>query len=239
MGKHVVFDVVGTCVSYDAFFEGIDRHIGPRLLERGIPPRLFGFSWMESAELEFTFLSMSSRYCPYGIVFKAMFYRMLWMAGIEDPRSFATDEERDAIVATYSDLKLRPGAKEAIEMLRHDGFTVWCFTSGDIKRVRGYFLNAGVDMPLENFKSCDGKAIAKPALAAYQPIIDSFAKEDEKWFAAAHYWDVSSAKMVGFKGAYCSVYEKESCAEIFGVEMDVLAKTLPEMAKKMIEASKA
>lgn len=45
-------------------------------------------------------------------------------------------------------------------------------------------------------------------------------------------------RMYRFKGAYCSVYEKEDCKELFDVDMDVMADTLPEMAKKMIEASK-
>jgi 2-haloacid dehalogenase len=44
--------------------------------------------------------------------------------------------------------------------------------------------------------------------------------------------------MCRFKGAYCSVYEKEDCIELFDAEMDVMADTLPEMAKKIIEASK-
>ncbi|ORY58577.1 putative 2-haloalkanoic acid dehalogenase [Pseudomassariella vexata] len=236
MSKHVVFDVVGTCVGYGAFFAGIEKHIGPRLREHGIPSQLFGFAWMESSEREFTFLSISERYVPYKDVFKSLFYRVLWMSGISDPRSFATDAERDAICATYSDLELREGVKETFELLRKNGFTVWCLTTGDVERVRGYFLRARVDMPMENFKSCDAGGVAKPALAAYRPLFREFKEEDEKWFAAAHYWDVSAAKKIGFKGAYCSVYEKEDCAELFGEKMDVMSDTLPEMARKIIEA---
>jgi len=59
MPKHVVFDVVGTCVSYDAFYEGIEDHMGPKLRKNGIKPSLFGFAWMESAEREFTYLVSS------------------------------------------------------------------------------------------------------------------------------------------------------------------------------------
>ncbi|KAI0016897.1 putative 2-haloalkanoic acid dehalogenase [Xylariomycetidae sp. FL0641] len=235
--KHIVFDVVGTCVGYEAFFEGIAAHLGPRLLARGIPPALFGFAWMESAEREFTFLSVSGRYRPYRDVFRALFYRVLWMAGVPEPRAFATDEERDAVAETYKELRLRDGVKEAFRRLRENGFTVWCLTTGDVDRVRGYFLRGGVDMPMENFRSCDTKGVAKPALAAYEPLFNSFAETDEKWFGAAHYWDVSAAKMVGFKGAYCSVFEKEDCKELFGVDMDVMADTLPEMAEKVIAAS--
>jgi 2-haloacid dehalogenase len=92
-------------------------------------------------------------------------------------------------------------------------------------------------MPIENFLSCDTAGISKPALAAYKPALARFKEEDVKWFAAAHMWDVSAAVKVGFRGAYCTVYEKESCAEIFDVEMEVLEHSLPAMADKIIAAS--
>jgi 2-haloacid dehalogenase len=196
MPKHVVFDVVGTLVSYSAFFSSIEKVLGPRLLSHSITPKLFGFAWLESSEREFTYLSISSRYKPYKIVFSAMFYRMLWMSGISSPREFATDAERDELVRSYSDLKLRKGVQETFGLLREAGFEVWCLTTGDQERVLGYFKNAGVEFPRENFTSCDAKGVAKPALVAYRPLYDSFGDE-EKWFAAAHYWDVSAAKIVG------------------------------------------
>jgi 2-haloacid dehalogenase len=92
-------------------------------------------------------------------------------------------------------------------------------------------------MPLENFISCDSAGIAKPALAAYRPALERFGEEDVKWFAAAHMWDVSAAVKVGFRGAYCRVYEREACEEIFDAKMEVLAETLPEMAGGIIAAS--
>ncbi|CAD0115490.1 unnamed protein product [Aureobasidium uvarum] len=237
MPKHVVFDVVGTLVSYDAFFASIQKVLGPRLLAQNLSPKLFGFAWLESSEREFTYLSISSRHKPYKTVFAAMFYRILWMSGISLPREFATDAERDEMVAAYSTLQLRDGVQETFDLLQKSGFEVWCLTTGDKERVLGYFDNARVEFSRERFRSCDSSGVAKPALEAYRPLFESFGT-DEKWFAAAHYWDVSAAKIVGFKGAYCSVYEKEDCKELFDVDMDVMADTLPEMAKKIIEASR-
>jgi 2-haloacid dehalogenase len=237
MSKHVVFDVVGTCVSFDAFFARIDAAIGAKLLLHSITARHFGYTWMTAAELEFTFLSISERYKPYKEVMKALFYRTLWMAGIQDPRGFASESERDECIAGYAELKLRDGAREGIERLRAEGFTVWCFTTGDVTRVRGYFDKAGVDMPLANFVSCDDAQVAKPALAAYRSVLSRFGADDEIWFAAAHMWDVSAAKKVGFKGAYCSVYEKEACLEVFEAEMDVMADGLVGMVEGIVSAS--
>lgn len=152
-------------------------------------------------------------------------------------------------------LRLRPGAKECIEKLRAAGFTVRAFTMGDVVHVGTYFKNGGVDLPTEHLMSCDTSAIGKPDPAAYKPLLQRLRDEgDEPWFAAvslcltfyheptpindsqAHMWDVSAAKRVGFKGAYCSVWENEALTEVFG-ELDVLADTLPEMADKIIAAS--
>ncbi|KAJ5190146.1 uncharacterized protein N7498_009131 [Penicillium cinerascens] len=204
--KHVVFDIIGTCVSFDVFYETTDR------LDDSCG----------AAELEFTFLSVSERHKLYKEVPKALFFRILHMAGIAAPRKFATDAERDHGVQAYSELKLRHGTKSCFDIPWNGGFIVWCLTTGDIKRVGGYFERSG---------------LAKPALAAYKTAFDRFAPDDDKWFAAAHMWDVSAAAKAGFRGAYCTVYEKESCSEIFDEVMNVTADTLPEMAKNIVAAS--
>lgn len=208
-GKHVVYDVVGTCVSFDAFFEAIDRVLGPRLREHNITAPLLGFAWMSAAELEHIMLLMSGRdKVPYKEVFKSLFYRVLYMAGIQAPRSFATDEERDLCQAGYSALEMRPGAREMIEKLRQAGFTVWCLTTGDVARVGGYFQRAGIEMPRENFVSCHDFMAArrpsqsaldfqKPSMPSYKAMLEKFSPDDQVWFAAAHMWDVSAAVKAG------------------------------------------
>ncbi|KAF2019916.1 HAD-like protein [Aaosphaeria arxii CBS 175.79] len=235
--KHVVFDVVGTCVSYDAIFEALETRLGERLREQCIKPKLLGYTWFEAAEREYTYLSISGRYIRFFDVFKSLFYRMLWMAGIEEPREFATDDDLAYILEQFMKLEARPGVAECFKLLREAGFTCWAFTAGDVNRVRGYFTNNGIDMPLENFMSCDSLGIGKPAPESYRPLLDRFGSE-EAWFAAAHMWDVSAAKSTGFKGAYCTVWEKEPCIDLFG-EMDVMASNFPDMARGIIAASEA
>ena len=195
--KHVVFDVVGTCFTFDAFFAAIETRLGDRLRAHNINPQLFGYAWMEAAEREYAYLSMSHRYRPFLDIFGAIFYRTLGFSGMKDPRSFASDEDRDCLIESYHQLQPREGVDRAVQSLRDAGFTVWCFTTGDVARVRGYFLRSGIDMPVENFVSCDKTRLAKPALEAYQEVLSKFDEGDVLWFAAAHMWDVSAAKAVG------------------------------------------
>ena len=235
--KHIVFDVLGTCVSFDAYVTRIEAAIGTELSSHKITAQSFAFTWRTAAELEFTFLSVSEHYKPFLTVLEAVFYRTLMMMGISKPRELATDEQRDQCVQGYSELALRPELAACFEKLRAANFTVWCLTTGDVTRVREYFVRGGVDMPKENFISCDTKGIAKPALESYRPALDQFANEDEKWFAAAHMWDVSAAKRAGFKGAYCTVYERDPCPDIYDEPMDVVADSLAEMAEKIVVAA--
>ncbi|CAH0055456.1 unnamed protein product [Clonostachys solani] len=234
--KHVVFDVVGTCMSYDVIFDAIDTRLGDRLRAECIKPKLLGYTWFEAAEREYTYLSISGRYTRFYDVFKGLFYRMLWMAGIEEPREFATDDDLAYILDQFMQLEARPGVAECFQILRDAGFTCWAFTAGDTNRVRGYFTRNGIDMPIENFLSCDSLSIGKPAPESYHPLLKQFENE-EAWFAAAHMWDVSAAKAAGFKGAYCTVWEKEPCTELFGT-MDIMEDSFPEMARKIVAASK-
>ncbi|KAG0156779.1 hypothetical protein PDIDSM_3960 [Penicillium digitatum] len=226
--------------SFDVFLDTIEEVLGPRLRAHQLSAKIFGFAWMQSSELESLMLHMSKR--------KALFYRVLYMSGIQDPRSFATDEERDICQEAYSRLELRPECRTMMERLRKNGFTIWCLTTGDTERVGGYFKRAGFEIPAENLVSChqfmkyesaleSPLAMVKPSMGSYQPMLDKFAAEDQKWFVAAHMWDVSAAVKAGFRGAYCSIYEKESCIEIFDTKMDVMADSLLEMADKMILAS--
>ncbi|KAJ5618416.1 hypothetical protein N7528_007059 [Penicillium herquei] len=235
--KNVVFDIVGTLVGYDHLFNAIDRRLGDRLRAEGVKPWLLGAAWMETAEREYTNLSISGRYLPYAEVFEKLFYRVLgMMARIENPREFASPEDLAYIMHEYQSLTMRPGAAECVQKLRDAGFTVWAFTAADLKRVGGYFQQAGIELPAENLISCDSAGVGKPDLAAYRPLLDQLTAENEgktPWFAAAHLWDVSAARRAGFRGAYCTVLEQEALTDLFG-DMDVIDDTLPGMADKII-----
>ncbi|KAF4415883.1 2-haloalkanoic acid dehalogenase [Fusarium acutatum] len=235
-GKYVVFDIVGTCVSYDKLTEAVEKQLGDKLLAENVKPSLLVNIWIEASEREYTYLSITQRYVAFDKLFSSLFYRMLWLAGIEEPRSFASEADIEKITHGYMELEPRPDLKRCFDKLRAAGFTVRGLTAGDFDRVLGYFDKAGIEFPKEHLISCDSFGVGKPDLKAYASTFEELKGAKELWFAAAHMWDVSSAKQVGFKSAYCSVLEKEPCVDIFG-EMDVMSDTLSEMADKIIQAS--
>lgn len=198
--RNVVFDVVGTLVSYDRIYSAIDTRLGPKLREHGVQPSFLGYTWVEVAEREYTYLSVSGAYTPYATIFEKIFHRMLYQAGIADPATVGTDEDLAYIMQEYANLDLRPGALECVQKLREAGFTVWALTAGDLNRVGAYLRNAGVEMPSENLLSCDTAGVGKPDPGAYRPLLERLKIEggEKPWFAAAHMWDVSAARRTGY-----------------------------------------
>ena len=178
-------------------FDALDHRLGDKLRAAGIKPRLLGYLWIEVTEREYTYLSMNGKYVGFRDVFSSLFYRMLYMSGIEEPHDFANDDDLKYILQQYMKLEARPGVKECFEILRENGFTVWALTAGDVERVGGYFTHNGIHMPTENFISCDAFKIGKPDPKVYQMMLERLGSEDEKWFAAAHNWDVTAAKLSG------------------------------------------
>ena len=199
--KHVVFDVIGTCVTYDTVIEALDTRLGDRLREQCITPGHLVNTWFEAAEREYTNLSILGRYATFDAVFRSLFYRVLWLAGIKKPRAFASSDDLEHVMAGYSQLRGRFGFWECFQILRGAGFTVWGFTIGDAEQVRGYLTRGvGVEFPAEYLISCDGLGVGKPAPEAYKHVLQRLGG-GEAWFAAAHMWDVSSAKSTGFVSA--------------------------------------
>lgn len=168
--------------------QAIDHVIGDRLRAQGIGIEAFASLWIEVCGREYSNLSMSGHYTPSSKIFRALFYRILYRCGVSDPHSFATDEERDAMIAGYGKLQFRPGARECIQKLRDAGFTIWGLTTGNRETVQGYFTSSGVDMPIENLMACDDIRIAKPLLESYKPSLKMLSKDGDSapWFAAAH-----------------------------------------------------
>lgn len=122
---NVVFDVVGTLVGDERMFRATDQRLGDKLRAEGVKPVLPCQMWLETAEREYTYLSMSGKYVSFAEVVQAIFFRMLFKAGIPEPREFATSADVHFIMEQgYKRLEMRPGARQCIQKLREAGFTI-------------------------------------------------------------------------------------------------------------------
>ncbi|XHG03925.1 hypothetical protein AWENTII_007210 [Aspergillus wentii] len=223
--------------SKNVVFDAINDRLGDLLRAHNVNAALLGNTWIETAEREYTYLSLAGKYTPFVECMEKLFYRILWMADIPEPRQFATHEDIKYMINGYQHLTMRPGAVECIAKLRDAGFTVWALTAADLASVAGIFQQAGVELPSENLISCDTNGVGKPDPLAYKPLFDQLSQQGRPWFAAAHAWDVTGARKAGFRTAYSSVLEKEAIPDLFG-EMEVTADALPEMAEKIIAQNK-
>lgn len=236
--KHIVFDIVGTLVSHEHFYDTIHSRLGSLLEPYHITGRLLGYAWLETAEREYTYLSLSGRYVPFAEVFRAIFFRVLHFAGVPEPRDLASEDDVEHFIQEYKNCTVRPGAKECIDRFKESGWTVWAFTSGDRDRVEGYFSKGDIAIHNDHIITCDDVGVGKPEIRAYERVKQRIGVSADKalWFAAAHGWDVSAAGRAGFSTAYCTILEKEPLESIFG-RTDVTANTLPALAEKVIDAA--
>lgn len=196
-GKNVLFDMVGTLVSCDQLFEAIDARFGDRLRTEGIKPSRLGYSWIEVAEREYTHFSMFGAYKPFNAVFAAMFFHVLVLAGIKEPRQFASADDLAFIMGATIRMRLRAGAPECVTRLRNAGFVIWAMTAADKARVSDGFADAGLDLPEDILLASDDADIKKPALSGYPRLFQQLSKGNQPWFVAAHKWDVSAARCFG------------------------------------------
>lgn len=152
-------------------------------------------------------------------------------------------------------LPAREGLKECFEMLRGAGWDVVACTNGGRKGTEGYYANAGIEwVKGGNVISCDeiGGGVAKPDMRVYQEANrvlgereaafagqggDRKADGNTRWFVAAHSWDLIAARKAGFRTAWVSHEEGDSCEDLFG-KFDVYAGGLKECAEAMIKKEK-
>ncbi|KAK1925970.1 haloacid dehalogenase [Papiliotrema laurentii] len=235
----VVFDVVGTCFSYDNGAHALHARLGDKLAKYGIPSKLLFYSWITSTERDYSYLSQIKQYKPFLEIMSHTFTRILYQAGVpeSDLEGFYTQEDLDYIVDGHRNLKPREGLAEMMQILRQGGFDVWCCSDANVERVKGYFDKAGVEMPLDRILSADMVKAGKP-----EPEVYKFARQkagsdkpgEVSVFAASHAWDCAAAKAAGFNVAYTTTYEYDECVAVFG-KMDLVVPDLVSLGKGIVD----
>lgn len=182
---------------------------------------------------------------------KNTFRRALAIVDFPDPETNITESDIDNIVTELQRLPARPGLAECFTGLREAGFDVYAVTNGSKQASLKYYELANVDLDKDHLLSCDDIKAAKPDPKVYANANDwlesrgceATAKnsngEDvgQRWFIAAHSWDLIAARKAGFRTAWVAHEERDPVTSVFG-EFDVYAKDLKECFEKIVAASK-
>lgn len=240
MTKSASFDVLGTCFSFDGAIKTIQSRLGPKLAQHSIDPKTLTFSWFFAAQRDFTYTSMVGSYTPIASILKHTFRRACAVSDL--PLEAVSDEDVEAVMEAVKKLEPREGLKACFDGLRESGWDVYGVTNGGKETSLKYYELAGIELDGEHLLSCDELKIAKPDPRVYENTHRHLTSrglgkegDGERWFVAAHAWDLIAARKAGFRTAFLTFEEHDSCKEVFG-EFDVYADSMGELLEKLKKA---
>jgi len=229
----VCFDVIGTCFGFAAAIDAITAAFGPQLASAHVDAKTFFFSWFYAAQRDFTYASLADAYAPIATVLRDTLPRALLILDV-DVRP--TPAQLDAVMGAFRAMDARPGLMACFDGLRAHGFDVYGVTNGGLDTSLGYYRRAGIALDRRHLLSCDELRVAKPDVRVYdnaaRVVAEAGCRGAERWFVAAHSWDLAAARRAGFKTAWVAGEEHDPVTSVFG-EFDLYAEDFDELLRKM------
>lgn len=236
MPKSASFDVLGTCFHFQPSISLIDKIIHRSQPKTTIDAASLFASWFYAAQRDFTYLSMCGSYTPIAHVLRCTFRRALAIVDFPAPDANITEQDLDALMAEIKRLPPRDGLQACFDGLRDAGWDVYAVTNGAKAASLKYYELAGIRLDGDHLLSCDDIRVAKPDVRVYENagawLQSRGCESHERWFVAAHSWDLIAARKAGFRTAWVAHEEGDPCTELFG-EFDVVARDLTECLEKM------
>ncbi|CAG5152898.1 uncharacterized protein ALTATR162_LOCUS2955 [Alternaria atra] len=236
MTKSASFDVIGTCFTFNTPISTIQSRLGSKLSTAAVDPKTLFFSWFYAAQRDFTYVSMTGSYVPIAQVLKSTFRRAC--AVVDLPVDAVSDEDVEEVMKAFKAMGPRDGLKKCFDGLREADWDVYGVTNGGSETSLNYYRNAGIELDEAHLLSCDSISIAKPDVRVYENADRHLTErglgkeEGERWFVAAHAWDLIAARKAGFKTAYLDFEEHDPCTDVFG-EFDLYASSMEELLEKL------
>jgi 2-haloacid dehalogenase len=237
MTKSVCFDVLGTCFDFDKAIEAIEARLGSRLKTIGVDAKTLFFSWFYSAQRDFTYATIVGDYKPIAEVLKHTLRRACFIVDLPKDQS-PTDEDVAEVMKAVTSLRARPGLKACYDGLRDAGYDVYGITNGGKETSLKYYALADIELDKDHLLSCDEIKVAKPDIRVYENANRHLnskglsTKDGDRWFVAAHAWDLMAARKQGFKTAYLDFEEHDPVTAVFG-EFDLHASSMSDLLDKL------
>ncbi|KAH7343125.1 HAD-like domain-containing protein [Pyrenochaeta sp. MPI-SDFR-AT-0127] len=239
MTKSASFDVIGTCFDFSVPISKIHSQLGPKLTTASVDPKTLFFSWFYAAQRDFTYTSLAGSYKPIAEILKLTFRRACRIVDL--PADAVTDEDVNEVMKAFKSMTAREGLKRCFDGLREAGWDVYAVTNGGVQTSLNYYHSADIALDEDHLLSCDDLKVAKPDSRVYENTNRHLTKQGsgkegdgERWFVAAHAWDLIAARNAGFKTAYLDFEEHDPVTEVFG-EFDLYAKSMDELLAKLKE----
>lgn len=238
MPKSASFDVIGTCFGFEGVINAIATQIGPKLSTINVDPKSFFFSWFYAAQRDFTYVSMAGSYQPIAQVLKSTFKRACLVVDL--PAGEISDGDVTAVMKAFAvAMPAREGLKGCYDGLREGGWDIYAVTNGGVKTSLTYYEAAGVELDEQHLLSCDELKIAKPDVKVYENLHKHLTSrglgeeiDGDRWFVAAHAWDLIAARKAGFKTAYLDYEEHDPVTDVFG-KFDLYATSMLDLLAQM------
>lgn len=213
--------------------------MGPELTKVHADAKSLCFSWFFAAQRDFTYTSMLGSYTPMAQILRHTFKRACLIVDL--PPDKISDDDVSAVMNQVTKLEARPGLKECFDGLRQAGWDVYGVTNGGKQTSLNYYKLADIDLDDDHLLSCDDIQKAKPDEKVYATANQHLsarglgdAGDGDRWFIAAHAWDLMAARKAGFKTAYLACEEHDPVEEVFG-KFDLYAETMGELLVKLKE----
>jgi len=127
----------------------------------------------------------------------------LQMVAANHDIKISESEAREVIINSLRGLPAHPEVKEALKMLKNNGYKLVSFTNSSNAGVKKQFESAGLTEYFENRLSVEDVGKFKPFRETYEWGARKMGiKPNEAMLVAAHGWDVAGALWAGWRAAF-------------------------------------
>ena len=146
-------------------------------------------------------VSASGQYKPFGHIGAAA----LQMVAANNGIIITEHEARNIVVNAMQNLPPHPEVKDALAVLKKEGYTLVALTNSDTESLKNKFENVGLTTYFDDLLSIESVGKFKPFTDVYNWAAHKMnIKPEDCMLIAAHGWDVAGALWAGWRAAFVS-----------------------------------